>query len=50
MTFQGRRRRQVGPYLHGMAHPQVSDGEDGLEMCRVAENILNKQSQTADEG
>jgi hypothetical protein len=30
-----------------MAHPQVVDGEDGLQIWRVAANILNKQSRTA---
>jgi hypothetical protein len=34
-----------------MARPQVADGGDGLQMWRVAANILNKQSQrTADRG
>jgi hypothetical protein len=32
-----------------MARPQVADG-DGLQMWRVAANILNKQSRTADKG
>jgi hypothetical protein len=31
-----------------MAHPQFSDGEDGLQLWRVAANKFNKQSQTAD--
>jgi hypothetical protein len=35
---------------HGMARPQVADGGDGLQIWRVAANILNKQSQTADKG
>jgi hypothetical protein len=35
---------------HGMARPQVADGGDGLQIRRVAANILNKQSQTADKG
>jgi hypothetical protein len=35
---------------HGMAHPQVADGGDSLRIWRVAENILNKQSRTADGG
>jgi hypothetical protein len=30
---------------HGSPH--VSDGGDSLQMCRIAANILNKQSQTA---
>jgi hypothetical protein len=35
---------------HGMARPQVADGGDGLQVRRVAVNILNKQSWTADKG
>jgi hypothetical protein len=31
-----------------MARPQVADGADDLQIWRVAANILNKQSQTAD--
>jgi len=38
------------PCHHGMAHPQVADGGDGLQMWRVAASIVNKQSQTADKG
>jgi hypothetical protein len=30
--------------------PQVADGGEGLQIWRVAANILNKQSQTADKG
>jgi hypothetical protein len=33
-----------------MAHPQVADEGDSLKFWRVAANILNKQSRTADEG
>jgi hypothetical protein len=33
-----------------MARPQVADGGDGLQICRVAANILNKQLQAADRG
>jgi hypothetical protein len=33
-----------------MTRPQVADGGDGLQIWRVAANILNKQSQTADSG
>jgi hypothetical protein len=33
-----------------MARPQVVDGGDGLQIWRVAVNILNKQSRTADKG
>jgi hypothetical protein len=34
---------------HGMTRPQVADG-DVLQIWRVAANILNKQSRTADKG
>jgi hypothetical protein len=37
------------PCHHGMARPQVADG-DGLQVWRVAANILNKLSRTADKG
>jgi hypothetical protein len=30
--------------------PQVADGRDGVQIWRVAANILNKQSRTADRG
>jgi hypothetical protein len=33
-----------------MARPQVADEGDGLQIGRVAANILNKQSRTADKG
>jgi hypothetical protein len=33
-----------------MARPQVADGGDNLQVWRVAVNILNKQSQTANRG
>jgi hypothetical protein len=33
-----------------MAHPQDADGRNGLQIWRVAANILNKQSRTADKG
>jgi hypothetical protein len=33
-----------------MARPQVADAGDGLQIWRVAANILNKQSLTADKG
>jgi hypothetical protein len=33
-----------------MARPQVADGGDGLQIWRVAANILNKQSQEIDKG
>jgi hypothetical protein len=36
------------PCHHGMARPQVADGEDTLHVWMVAANILNKLSRTAD--
>jgi hypothetical protein len=30
-----------------MTHPQVGDRGDGLQIWRIAANILNKQSRTA---
>jgi hypothetical protein len=33
-----------------MARPQVADGGGGLQIWRVAVNILNKQPRTADKG
>jgi hypothetical protein len=38
------------PCHHGMARPQVADGGKGLQIWRVAANIVNKQSRTADKG
>jgi hypothetical protein len=38
------------PCHHAIARPQVADGEDVLQVWRVAANILNKQSRTADKG
>jgi hypothetical protein len=35
---------------HGMARPRVADRGDGLQIWRVAENILNMQSRRADSG
>jgi hypothetical protein len=35
---------------HGMARPRVADRGYGLQIWRVAANILNKQSRTADSG
>jgi hypothetical protein len=35
---------------HGIVHPRVADGGNGLQIWRVAANILNKQSRTADRG
>jgi hypothetical protein len=33
-----------------MTRPRVADGGDGLQIWRVAENILNKQSRISDKG
>jgi hypothetical protein len=33
-----------------MAHPQVANGGGGLQIWRVAVNIVNKQLQTANKG
>jgi hypothetical protein len=38
------------PCHHGMPRPQVAVGGDSLQFWRVAANILNKQSRTADMG
>jgi hypothetical protein len=32
-----------------MTHPQVADGGDGIQLGRIATNILNKQLWTANE-
>jgi nitrous oxidase accessory protein NosD len=39
-----------GSTVNGMARPRVADRGDGLQIWRVAANILNKQSRTADSG
>jgi hypothetical protein len=33
-----------------MAHPHNPDGGDGLQIWKIAENMLNKQLWTADKG
>jgi hypothetical protein len=33
-----------------MARPRIADGGDGLHINRIAMNILNKESVTADRG
>jgi hypothetical protein len=38
------------PCHHGMERPQVADGGDGLQIWRVAANVLNKKSRTANTG
>jgi hypothetical protein len=35
---------------HGMTRPQVSDGGDGLQIWRIAANILDHHSCTANKG
>jgi hypothetical protein len=40
----------VWVYHSDMAHPQVADGGNGLQIWRVAANILNKQSKIVDNG
>jgi hypothetical protein len=35
---------------HGIARPRVADIGDSLQIWRIAANILNKQSRTADSG
>jgi hypothetical protein len=38
------------PCHHCMARRQVQDGADDLQIRRVAENTMNKQSSSADRG
>jgi hypothetical protein len=38
------------PCHHDMARSQVADGGNDLKIWRIAANILNKQSRTADKG
>jgi hypothetical protein len=38
------------PCHHSMARPPVADGRDGLQLWRLAANILNKQPQKNDKG
>jgi hypothetical protein len=35
---------------HGIEHPQVADGGDGVELWKLAADILIKQSWTVDKG
>jgi len=44
------RPRYEGPCQHGKAHPRVADRGDGLQIWKVAANILNNQPRTADKG
>jgi len=34
----------MGPCHHGMARPRVADGGDGLQIWKIAANLLNKLS------
>jgi hypothetical protein len=40
----------VGPCHNSVERPRVADGGDGLQILRVAANIFNKKSRTADKG
>jgi hypothetical protein len=40
----------MGPYHHDLACRRVADVGDGLQVWKVATNVLNKQSWTADRG
>jgi hypothetical protein len=40
----------VGPCHDGMARPQVVDGGDGLQIWRVAVNVLSKKSRRTEKG
>jgi hypothetical protein len=47
-----KKNRETEPCHVGLSHlglscPQVTGGGYGLQKCRVAVNLLNKQSQTA---
>jgi hypothetical protein len=44
------RRVRWAPCRHDVAHPQVADGGDGLQIWRESANISTKQSRTADRG
>jgi len=40
----------MGPCHNGMALPRVANGRGDFQIWKVAANILNKQSPTADKG
>jgi hypothetical protein len=48
MLFKKKSHVRWVPCHHYMARPQVADEGDVLQVWRVAANILNKQSRTAD--
>jgi hypothetical protein len=33
----------MGHYKNNMEGPQVADGEDGIQVCRVHANVLDKE-------
>jgi hypothetical protein len=41
-------RVNLEPCHHGMGHPQIEGGGDGLQIWMVYANKLNKQRQRAD--
>jgi len=41
---------RIPTFRRCMERPQVADGSDGLQIWRVAANMLNKQSETSDKG
>jgi hypothetical protein len=49
-NFRMKTNVKVCPCHHGTARTRVEDGGDGLQIWKVAVNILNKRSQTASEG
>jgi hypothetical protein len=48
MTYMEINHVRWVPCYHGIARSQVADGEDAFQFWRVAANILNKLSLTAD--
>jgi hypothetical protein len=38
------------PCHHGIARPQLADGEDGLQIWSLTANLLYKQSRKTDKG
>ena len=49
-TFSNDKLMYVGPCFHGTARPLVGDRGFSLQTWRVAANMLNKQSWTANRG
>jgi len=43
-------RHSLNPCHQHMAYPQLAGAGDGLHLCRVAANILNKQSRAENKG